>query len=79
MVMFPRRRLTTAPLRARPEGRHRFAGNDFLLLNLGLVGEPDTALPVGPALKEQAIGLRHAINAIRKLLQLPPLRSGKLT
>ncbi len=48
-----------------PEGRHRFAGNDFLLLNLGLVGEPDTALPVGPALKEQAIGLRHAINAIR--------------
>jgi hypothetical protein len=35
-------------------------------------------LPVGPALKEQAIGLGHAVNAVRQRLHRSALSSGKL-
>ena len=60
-------------------GRHRFAVNDFLLFDLGPTAEPDAVLSVGPPLEIQAICLQHTVNPIRKLLQPPPLSSGKLT
>ena len=54
-------------------GRHRLAVEERLLLDLVATCKPNTVLSVGIALKEQAIGLRHAINEIRTLLHLPPL------